>query len=110
LLCIALRWLCIASEGAGLDSDLEQLRFVRISLGSLNEIETLFSIAADLGLLTQESAEDLEFRARDLGVKIRNFARRIEADLDQAEHTTSGKDNAMQGNAKQPQSNAKQGV
>ncbi len=69
------------AEGAGRDSDGDFLRFLRIALGSLNETETLFNIAADLGLISETQARKVEQAARDVGVRTRNLAQRIDSDL-----------------------------
>lgn len=67
------------AEGVGRDSDVELLRFLRYSLGSLNEVETLFAISGDLNYLGQERASELERSATDLGVRLRNLARKLES-------------------------------
>ena len=69
------------AEGVGRDSDSELLRFLRIGLGSLNELETLFVISANLGFMNQEEVMDQERLARDLGVRMRNLAAKLETDL-----------------------------
>lgn len=69
------------AEGAGRDSAGEFLRFLRISLGSLNETETLFMIASDLEMIPSEEMIGFEDRARDLGVRLRNLALKVESDL-----------------------------
>ena len=69
------------AEGVGRDSDAELLRFVRIALGSLNELETLITISGDLTFTKAEGAEDMEILTRDLGVKLRNFATRLEQSM-----------------------------
>lgn len=42
------------AEGAGRDTEQEFLRFVRTGIGSLNEVETLFAIANELGYIIDE--------------------------------------------------------
>jgi len=69
------------AEGSGRDSDAELLRFLRISIGSLNEVETLFAIASDLGFVTEDELLSIEQNARDLGVRLRNLAQKLETDL-----------------------------
>lgn len=69
------------AEGAGRDSDGDFLRFLRIALGSLNEVETLFAISADLGFLSGADLELVEQMTREIGVKTRNLAQRVEKDI-----------------------------
>jgi four helix bundle protein len=69
------------SEGVGRDSDAELLRSLRISAGSLNELETQMVIALDLGYVDATVWEEFESRSRDLGIRIRNLAAKIEAEL-----------------------------
>jgi four helix bundle protein len=70
------------AEGSGRDSDAEFLRFLRIALGSLNEVETLLTISFDLEILSDEELDSVENLARDLGVRLRNLAQKIETDLE----------------------------
>ena len=69
------------AEGAGRDSDAEFLRFIRIALGSLNEVETLFSISSDLEMLSEPDQEEMLAKSTALGVKLRNLAAKVESDL-----------------------------
>ena len=69
------------AEGAGRDSDAEFLRFIRIALGSLNEVETLFSISSDLEMLSEAEREEMLAKSTALGVKLRNLAAKVESDL-----------------------------
>jgi four helix bundle protein len=69
------------AEGVGRDTDAELLRFVRIALGSLNEVETQLEIAQLLGYLEVDEHRSVCAHATDLGVRLRNLAQRIEADL-----------------------------
>jgi len=69
------------AEGVGRDSDAELLRFLRISLGSLNELETQLLIAMDLGFIKPSECNLIEQQCRDLGVKMRNLAYKLERDL-----------------------------
>jgi len=63
------------AEGAGRGSDKEFARFIRISIGSLNELDTLMLIAIDLNQ-TEVDAE-LALGIRDLSVRLRNFAEKL---------------------------------
>jgi four helix bundle protein len=69
------------AEGVGRDSQQELLRFLRISAGSLNELETLCEVGRRLGLLDPGGYEKLEGMLRDFGVRLRNFMRKVEADI-----------------------------
>ena len=66
------------AEGAGRQSDNELLRFVRIALGSLAELDTFLDLSAELGFLPNEDLAYGEKCVRDLGVKLRNFASAVE--------------------------------
>ena len=71
------------AEGVGRDSDSELLRYLRIALGSLNETETLMIIAQELTYVSTEEAKTFEDRSKDLGVRMRNLATKIDSDLRQ---------------------------
>ncbi|MEQ1932771.1 MAG: four helix bundle protein [Fimbriimonadaceae bacterium] len=71
------------AEGSGRDTDAELLRFVRIALGSLNEVETLFEVARRIGYLEQKEIESQERESRDLGVRLRNLAQKLDSDIRQ---------------------------
>ena len=73
------------AEGTGRDSDAEFLRFLRFALGSLNELETLFAIASDLGMISESDKESVNLRSTDLGVKLRNLATKVESDIKAAQ-------------------------
>ncbi len=69
------------AEGAGRDSDAEFLRFLRIALGSLNEVETLFCISSDLDMVSEPDRDTMLTSSTALGVKLRNLATKVENDL-----------------------------
>lgn len=52
-------------------------------MGSLNEVETMLVVIHEVGYMTKEQLAPAEQRARDLGVRLRNFARKLETDLGQ---------------------------
>ncbi len=66
------------AEGAGRQSDAELIRFVRIALGSMAELDTFLDLSAELGFLPPEDLIFGEKRIRDLGVKLRNFIAAVE--------------------------------
>lgn len=53
------------AEGAGRESEQEMVRFLRIALGSLNELETLLDIGFDMKMLDSSSSEEIERQTRD---------------------------------------------
>lgn len=65
------------AEGVGRDSDAELLRFIRIALGSLYELETLLEIAYELQYLSSDQKLTIDAEMRDLGIRLRNFAARL---------------------------------
>jgi four helix bundle protein len=79
--------ICIPSniaEGVGRNSDPELLRSTRIALGSLNELETQVIIASDLGYIGPEAIALFEAESRDLGVRLRNLAAKLEGAIETA--------------------------
>lgn len=70
------------AEGVGRDSDRELLRFLRISIGSVNEIETQIIISQELGFISETDFQNLESSARHLSIKLRNFAARLQKDIE----------------------------
>jgi four helix bundle protein len=53
------------AEGAGRGSDLELRRFLQIARGSLGELQTQITLAADLRLIPDETAQALSESAAD---------------------------------------------
>jgi four helix bundle protein len=72
------------SEGCGLGSDRQLLKYLRISLGSANECENGLHTLNRRGLLQQEEMELLDI-ARRLCAMIAKFIMRVEADIARAE-------------------------
>jgi four helix bundle protein len=56
------------------------MRFLRIALGSLNEVETLILIACDLKFLSEVDHKRVLDLSRDLGVRLRNLTAKIQSD------------------------------
>lgn len=61
------------TEGHGRRTNGAFVQFVRVALGSLNEVETLTILASDLGFLAHEQLEDLEIETRRLAIKLQNL-------------------------------------
>jgi four helix bundle protein len=61
------------AEGHGRRLSTAFAQFVRISIGSLNEVETLMCIALDLKYVCQSDFDELEVRIRRLAVKLQNL-------------------------------------
>ncbi len=61
------------AEGHGRRTDGAFVQFVRVALGSLNEVETLSILACDLGFLSQEQFDGLEGDTRRLAIKLQNL-------------------------------------
>jgi four helix bundle protein len=67
------------AEGCGRGTDPSFLQFIRIAIGSLNELETLVLLAQDVNLTSAQQAENLEASNRDLSVRLRNLSSRLES-------------------------------
>ncbi len=61
------------AEGAGRGSQKEFLRFIFIALGSLNELETQFFIAKNLGYIKDKEFEELSSKIKELGNLLGGF-------------------------------------
>ncbi|CAN5364472.1 four helix bundle protein [soil metagenome] len=66
------------AEGAGRGYDADFLKFIRISIGSLNEVETLMLLSIDLGFATEQSHFELQEKMTQLAVKLHNFEARLQ--------------------------------
>lgn len=72
---------CNIAEGAGRKTDGSFVQFLRISIGSLNEVETLLILAVDLGLLKEESTQQINSKLKSLGIKLQNLTKSIKNDV-----------------------------
>ena len=66
------------SEGAGRGSSREYIRFLRISLGSLSEIETLLTIAARIGYLSDDQMKPQFEKIKIITVQLNNLIKAIQ--------------------------------
>lgn len=69
------------AEGAARGSDAEYLRFLRISRGSLSELETLLLIAKNLCFIKDPDYFSLLDECEAIGSLIEGLARRLKASL-----------------------------
>lgn len=66
------------AEGHGRKSSASYATFLRIALGSLNEVETLVILARRLGLsLERDGSEELEPSIRRLAIKLQNLLNKV---------------------------------
>lgn len=65
------------AEGAGRKSDRDFARFLRIAIGSTNEVEYLIRLSRDLQFVDDEISSDLT----DLAVRTRQMLERLHASL-----------------------------
>jgi four helix bundle protein len=65
------------AEGCGRRSDRELRRFIRISLGSLAELECQALLARDLAMLTDTPAEELVARIHRVGAMLERLHTRL---------------------------------
>ncbi len=66
------------SEGAARNSAKDYIRFLRISFGSLSELETLLLITMKLGLITQELHEGMQGRIYKTAAQLAGLIKAIE--------------------------------
>ena len=69
------------AEGAARGSDADYLRFLRISRGSLSELETLLLIAKNLHFLEESDYSSLLDGCESIGSLLAGLARRLKASL-----------------------------
>ena len=62
-------------------------QFLKIALGSLNEVETLLVLSADLGFCEIEEVESLEKSIRFLGVKMSNYINALDSGTARESHS-----------------------
>ena len=65
------------SEGAGRLSSREFVRFLRISYGSLSELETLTIIASTIGYFSKETEQSIMEQIKIITVQINNLMKAI---------------------------------
>ena len=65
------------SEGAGRLSSREYVRFLRISNGSLSELETLTIIASRIGYFSKETEQSIMEQIKIITVQINNLMKAI---------------------------------
>ncbi len=66
------------AEGYGRDSDGSFVQFLRISQGSLKELETHIILSGRIGILKQDPVTDLLERADEVGRMLRGLIRSIQ--------------------------------
>jgi four helix bundle protein len=64
-------------EGAARNASREFIRFLRISFGSLSEIETLLIIARDLGMINNQDYKELQGRVIKISSQISGLIKSI---------------------------------
>jgi four helix bundle protein len=65
------------AEGAGRQTDGSFAQFLRIAIGSANELETLLVLAEDLGLLEASQGSTLVKKVTTIRVKLHNLLAKI---------------------------------
>ena len=65
------------AEGAARGSDADYLRFIRISRGSLSELETLLLVSKDLRYVDDEDFEPLAEACEAIGSLLEGLSRRL---------------------------------
>jgi four helix bundle protein len=68
------------AEGCGRDGDTELARFLRIAMGSANELEYHLILARDLGYLSPESYESSASSASEVKRMLSGLLTRLKAD------------------------------
>ena len=70
---------CNIAEGWGRNADGSFVHYLRIARGSLNEVETLLTIATDLSLISEEDHDRMTLAVSILGRKLYNLIERVKA-------------------------------
>ncbi|MBI5037883.1 MAG: four helix bundle protein [Candidatus Kerfeldbacteria bacterium] len=63
------------AEGAGRSSRPEFIRFINISLGSLNEVESLIHVSVKLNFISEKTFQQLKDKINQLGISLGAFKR-----------------------------------
>ena len=70
------------AEGYGKkESEMDFKRFLRMSLGSCNEVQVLISLSKDLGYITEEMYSELETRYDVLGKRLNKLIQKWKSNL-----------------------------
>lgn len=67
------------AEGHGRESTAAFVQFLRVSQGSLKELETHFILASRVGLMSQEQVERAEQRINNIGKMLRSLIRSLQS-------------------------------
>ncbi|MDP1620843.1 MAG: four helix bundle protein [Bacteroidales bacterium] len=70
------------SEGVARGSSRDYIRFLRISFGSLSELETLVIIAAQIGYLSQDNTKKILEQIKIITLQISNLIKAIQKRID----------------------------
>ncbi len=68
------------ADGAGRANDVQFLRFLQDAMGAIAALDTLVLLAADLEYVEEFHTHDIEKRTKELGLKLRSMAQKIESE------------------------------